>query len=123
MAVSQLFIGPTADPAPNTKTASVHRLGQQPTTPVARIDRLALPQIMTAARINQLGPPQVIAFERIDPPEPPELQLLVRVCAAGVGPWDALVRTGKSGLPRTPPVGLGWEIYRIVAKRGGQNTG
>ena len=123
MAVSHLFIGPTAVPAPNTKTASVHRLGLQPTTPVERIDRLALPQIMTAARINQLGPPQIIALERVDVPEPQELQVLVRVCAAGVGPWDALVRTGKSGLPLTPPLTLGSEISGIVEKVGANTTG
>ena len=123
MAVSQLFIGPTADPAPNTKTASVHRFTQQPTAPVERIDRLALPQIMTAAQINQLGPPQIIALERVDVPEPQELQVLVRVCAAGVGPWDALVRTGKSGLPLTPPLTLGSEISGIVEKVGANTTG
>jgi NADPH:quinone reductase-like Zn-dependent oxidoreductase len=123
MAVSQLFIGPTADPAPNTKTASVHRFGQQSTAPVERIGRLALPQIMTAARINQLGPPQIIALDRIDVPEPQELQVLVRVCAAGVGPWDALVRTGKSGLPLTPPLTLGSEISGIVEKVGANTTG
>src|SRR5580700_11812595 len=123
MAVSQLFIGPTADPAPNTKTASVHRFWQQPAAPVERIDRLPLPQIMTAARINQLGPPQIIALERIDVPEPQELQVLVRVHAAGVGPWDALVRTGKSGLPLTPPLTLGSEISGIVEKVGANTTG
>src|SRR5580693_2013959 len=123
MAVSQLFIGPTAVPAPNTKTASVHRLGLQPTPPVERIDRLALPQIMTAARINQLGPPQIIALERVDVPDPQALQVLVRVCAAGVGPWDALVRTGKSGLPLTPPLTLGSEISGIVEKVGANTTG
>src|ERR1700722_20736857 len=117
MAVSQLFIGPTAEPALNTKTASVHRLGQQPTA-VERIDRLALPQIMTAVQINQLGPPQIISLERVDVPEPQELQVLVRVCAAGVGPWDALVRTGKSALPLTPPLTLGCEISGIVEKVG-----
>ena len=123
MAVSQLFIGPTADPAPNTKTASLHRFGPQPTTAVERIDWRALPQIMTAARINQLGPPQIIAFERIDVPEPQELQVLVRVCAAGVGPWDAQVRTGKSALPLTPPLTLGAEISGIVEKVGANTTG
>jgi NADPH:quinone reductase-like Zn-dependent oxidoreductase len=123
MAVSQLLIGPTADPAPNAKTASVHRLGQQPTTAVERIDRLPLPQIMTAARISQLGPPQVIALDRVDVPEPQELQVLVRVCAAGVGPWDALVRTGKSGLPLTPPLTLGSEISGVVEKVGANTTG
>src|SRR5580704_7560856 len=109
MAVSHLFIGPTAVPAPNTKTASVHRLGLQPTPPVEWIDRLA--------------PPQIIALERVDVPEPQELQVLVRVCAAGVGPWDALVRTGKSGLPLTPPLTLGSEISGIVEKVGANTTG
>src|SRR6202163_2752371 len=123
MAVSQLFIGPTADPAPNTKPASVHWLGQQPTAAVERIDRRAPPQIMTAARINQLGPPQIISLERVDVPEPQELQVLVRVCAAGVGPWDALVRTGKSGLPLAPPLTLGAEISGIVEKVGANTTG
>jgi NADPH:quinone reductase-like Zn-dependent oxidoreductase len=123
MAVSQLFIGPTADPAPNTKTASVHRLLPQPTTALERIEPAALPHIMTAARINQLGPPQIIALERVDVPEPQELQVLVRVCAAGVGPWDALVRTGKSGLPLTPPLTLGAEISGIVEKVGPNSTG
>ena len=78
---------------------------------------------MTAARINQLGPPQIIALERVDVPEPQELQVLVRVCAAGVGPWDALVRTGKSGLPLTPPLTLGAEISGIVEKVGANTTG
>ena len=123
MAVSQLFMGPTADPAPNTKTAPVHRFGPQPTTALERIEPVALPQIMTAARINHLGPPQIIALERIEVPEPQELQVLVRVCAAGVGPWDALVRTGKSGLPLTPPLTLGAEISGIVEKVGANSTG
>jgi NADPH:quinone reductase-like Zn-dependent oxidoreductase len=123
MAVSQLFIAPTADPAPNPKTASVYRFGPQPATAVERIEPVALPQIMTAARINQLGPPQIISIERVAVPEPQELQLLVRVCAAGVGPWDSLVRTGKSGLPLTPPLTLGAEISGIVEKVGANSTG
>src|ERR1700733_3468101 len=123
MAVSQLFIGPTADSPQPPKPASILRLAPLPTTAVERVDRLALPQIMTAARISQLGPPQIIALERIDVPEPQELPVLVRVCAAGVGPWDALVRTGKSGLPLTPPLTLGSEISGIVEKVGANTIG
>jgi NADPH:quinone reductase-like Zn-dependent oxidoreductase len=123
MAVSQLFIGPTADSPQPPKPASIHRLAPQPAAPMPRTGQLALPQIMTAARINQLGPPQVIALDRIDVPEPQELQVLVRVCAAGVGPWDALVRTGKSGLPLTPPLTLGSEISGIVEKVGANTAG
>jgi len=123
MAVSQLFIGPTADVPQAQKPASIHRLGPLPAAPMPRTGPLALPQIMTAARINQLGPPQIIALDRVDVPEPQELQVLVRVCAAGVGPWDALVRTGKSGLPLTPPLTLGAEISGIVEKVGANTTG
>jgi NADPH:quinone reductase-like Zn-dependent oxidoreductase len=123
MAVSQLFIGPTADAPQPQKPASIHRLGPLPAAPMPQTGPLALPQIMTAARINQLGPPQIVALERVDVPEPQELQVLVRVCAAGVGPWDALVRTGKSGLPLTPPLTLGAEISGIVEKVGANTTG
>jgi NADPH:quinone reductase-like Zn-dependent oxidoreductase len=123
MAVSQLFIGPTADAPQAQKPASIHRLGPLPAAPMPRIGPRAVPQIMTAARINQLGPPQIIALERVEVPEPQELQVLVRVCAAGVGPWDALVRTGRSGLPLTPPLTLGAEISGIVEKVGANTTG
>jgi NADPH:quinone reductase-like Zn-dependent oxidoreductase len=123
MAVSQLFIGPTADVPQPPKPASILRLAPQQAAPVPRTGPLALPQIMTAARINQLGPPQIIALDRVDVPEPQELQVLVRVCAAGVGPWDALVRTGKSGLPLTPPLTLGSEISGIVEKVGANTIG
>ena len=120
MAVSQLFIEQTAA---SPQTASIHRLVPQQTAPTQRTDQLALPQVMKAARINYLGPPQIIALERVDVPEPQELQVLVRVCAAGVGPWDALVRTGKSGLPLTPPLTLGSEISGVVEKVGANTTG
>src|ERR1700730_15978344 len=123
MAVSQLFIGPTADAPQPPKPASILRLAPQQSAPTQRTARLALPQIMTAARINQLGPPQIISLQRVDVPEPQELQVLVRVCAAGVGPRDALVRTGKSGLPLTPPLTLGSEISGIVEKVGANTTG
>jgi NADPH:quinone reductase-like Zn-dependent oxidoreductase len=123
MAVSQLFIKPTADSAQPSPPASIHRLVPPQTAPVPRTDPLAVPQIMTAARINQLGPPPIIVLERIDVPEPQDLQVLVRVCAAGVGPWDALVRTGKSGLPLTPPLTLGSEISGIVEQVGPNTLG
>ena len=90
--------------------------------PAERSDPLALPQTMTAVRIGQFGPPEIVTVGRIDLPQPQELEVLVRVCAAGVGPWDALVRTGKSGLPVTPPLTLGAEISGVVEKVG-PNTG
>jgi NADPH:quinone reductase-like Zn-dependent oxidoreductase len=123
MAVSQLFVGPTANASPSAaKPATVHRL-VPPSTLAEQGGRQTLPQIMSAARINHLGPPEIIAVGNVAVPEPQELEVLVRVCAAGVGPWDALVRTGKSGLPVTPPLTLGAEISGIVEKAGLNTTG
>jgi NADPH:quinone reductase-like Zn-dependent oxidoreductase len=78
---------------------------------------------MKAARINRLGPPEVITIEDIAVPSPGEQDVLVRVRASGVGPWDALVRTGKSGLPLTLPVTLGSEISGVVERVGGKTSG
>ncbi|MET0791678.1 MAG: NADP-dependent oxidoreductase, partial [Polyangiaceae bacterium] len=61
---------------------------------------------MKAIRIHQFGAPDVITLEELPRPEPDDLEILVRVAAAGVGPWDAWVRAGKSvidqPLPLTP---------------------
>jgi NADPH:quinone reductase-like Zn-dependent oxidoreductase len=123
MAVSQVFIGPAAASAPALKPAPVHRLVPVSMPAAARIDRQPLPQTMTAAQITQLGPPEIITLGSVDVPEPQQQEVLVRVRAAGVGPWDALVRTGKSGLPVTPPLTLGAEISGVVEKVGANTAG
>jgi len=38
----------------------------------------------------------------------------VRVAAAGVGPWDALIREGKSKVSPTPPLTLGSDLCGVV---------
>ena len=73
---------------------------------------------MKAARVHRIGPPSVIAIETIGIPQPGEGEILVRVAAAGVGPWDALIRTGNSGVPQTYPLTLGSEISGVVEKVG-----
>ena len=69
---------------------------------------------MKAARILRFGPPAVIQYDDLPRPAPAAGQLLVRVKAAGVGPWDALIREGKSGLHQPLPLILGSEISGIV---------
>ena len=61
---------------------------------------------MLAARVHAYGPPSVIQVEPIATPQPGPGDVLVRVKAAGVGPWDALVRTGRSGVPQALPLTL-----------------
>lgn len=48
------------------------------------------------------------------PGAPGEGEVLVRVKAAGVGPWDAWIRAGKSALPQPLPLTLGSDISGVV---------
>jgi NADPH:quinone reductase-like Zn-dependent oxidoreductase len=73
---------------------------------------------MKAARVLHFGPPSVIENDDLPRPEPADGQLLVRVKAAGVGPWDALVRAGKSELHQPLPLILGSELSGIVEQIG-----
>src|SRR5215472_13344565 len=78
---------------------------------------------MKAARVLRFGPPSVITYDDLPQPEPAAGQLLVRVKAAGVGHWDALVREGKSGLHQVLPLILGAELSGIVEAVGAEVSG
>jgi NADPH:quinone reductase-like Zn-dependent oxidoreductase len=73
---------------------------------------------MKACRIHRFGPPDVIAFEETTLPPLAEHEILVQTKAAGVGPWDAWVRSGKSVLEQPLPLTLGSEFSGIVAQLG-----
>jgi NADPH:quinone reductase-like Zn-dependent oxidoreductase len=73
---------------------------------------------MEAVRVHRYGGPEVLVVEEIPIPEPAPGQVLVRVAAAGVGPWDALVRSGKSGIPQTLPLTPGSDIAGVVERLG-----
>jgi NADPH:quinone reductase-like Zn-dependent oxidoreductase len=69
---------------------------------------------MKACRVHNFGPPEVISFEDVARPQPGEGEVLVRVKAAGVGPWDAWIRAGKSVLPQPLPLTLGSDLSGTV---------
>ena len=77
---------------------------------------------MKAARVLQFGPPNVIMTDDLPRPEPGAGQLLVRVKAAGVGNWDALIREGKVELQPLPLI-LGSELSGIVEASGAGVSG
>jgi NADPH:quinone reductase-like Zn-dependent oxidoreductase len=77
---------------------------------------------MKAARVLQFGPPNVIMTDDLPRPEPGAGQLLVRVKAAGVGNWDALIREGKVELQRLPLI-LGSELSGIIEGTGADVSG
>jgi NADPH:quinone reductase-like Zn-dependent oxidoreductase len=77
---------------------------------------------MKAARILRFGPPDVIMNDDVPWPQPAAGQLLVRVKAAGVGNWDALIREGKVKLQPLPII-LGSELSGIVEAFGPEVSG
>jgi NADPH:quinone reductase-like Zn-dependent oxidoreductase len=70
--------------------------------------------MMRAARIHRFGAPDVIVVEEVPCPTPSAGEVLVRVAAAGVGPWDALIREGKSKVSPPPPLTLGSDLSGVV---------
>ena len=69
---------------------------------------------MKTVRIHRFGPPDVIVIEDVPKPVPNEGEVVVKVEAAGVGPWDALIRRGKSALPQTLPLTLGSDFSGVI---------
>jgi NADPH2:quinone reductase len=61
---------------------------------------------MKAIQVHQFGPPEVMQLQDIPTPKPGPGQVLVRVHAAGVNPYDTYMRNGtyavKPNLPYTP---------------------
>lgn len=78
---------------------------------------------MKACRVHQFGAPNVISYEDIDRPQPAAGEVLVKVAAAGVGPWDGWIRAGKSALPQPLPLTLGSDLSGVVEAYGSEVTG
>jgi NADPH:quinone reductase-like Zn-dependent oxidoreductase len=71
---------------------------------------------MMAWRVHEFGPPNVMRFERVQRPSPGPGEVLVKVAAAGVGPWDGWIRAGNSALPQLLPLTPGSDLSgEIVA--------
>jgi NADPH:quinone reductase-like Zn-dependent oxidoreductase len=73
---------------------------------------------MMAWRVHEFGPPDVMKFERVPRPEPGPGEILVKVEAAGVGPWDGWIRAGKSALPQPLPLILGSDLSGEIVTTG-----
>ena len=61
---------------------------------------------MKAIQVYQFGGPEVLAVHEVPTPKPGPGEVLVRVRAAGVNPYDTYMRNGaypvKPALPYTP---------------------
>jgi len=73
---------------------------------------------MRAVRIHRFGAPDVVVLEEIPVPQPGAGEVLVRVAAAGVAPWDAIIREGHSKVSPQPPLTLGSDLAGVVESVG-----
>ena len=87
-----------------TTTTLVREAAQSPGT-----------SLMKAWRVHEFGPPEAMLFETVPRPEPGPGEVLVKVHAAGVGPWDGWIRAGRSALPQPLPLTLGSDLSGEVA--------
>ena len=76
---------------------------------------------MQAIMVSEFGGPGVLRAGEVPMPRPGPGEVLVRVLAAGVGPWDASLRTGgwTGGLPYIP----GGEFAGVIEGDTGADAG
>src|SRR6185437_14224916 len=77
-------------------------------------------QEMRAVQIHRFGGPEAIVIDDIDRPAPGVGEVLVRVAASGVAPWDALIREGKSKVAPQPPLTLGSDLSGAIEAAGAE---
>ena len=73
---------------------------------------------MKAWRVNGFGGTEAMILEDVAVPQPGPGEILVKVHAAGVGPWDGWIRSGHSALPQPLPLTLGSDLSGTVAALG-----
>jgi NADPH:quinone reductase-like Zn-dependent oxidoreductase len=81
-----------------------------PSSSVPEANEEQIHSTMIAWRVHEFGPPEVMRFERVPRPKPGPGEILVKVEAAGVGPWDGWIRAGNSALPQPLPLTLGSDL-------------
>ena len=77
-----------------------------------------VPSSMKAWRVHEFGPPEAMIFEMVPRSDPGPSEVLVKVHASGVGPWDGWIRAGRSALPQPLPLTLGSDLSGEVAALG-----
>lgn len=78
---------------------------------------------MKAWRVHVFGPPDSMQFEHVPVPSPGAGEVLIKVHAAGVGPWDGWIRGGRSALPQPLPLTLGSDLSGEIVSVGSDVNG
>src|SRR5918995_1989499 len=69
---------------------------------------------MQAIRVHRFGGIDSLVVEDVPRPTPRDGEVLLRVKAAGVGPWDAWIRSGRSVVHQPLPLILGSDVAGVV---------
>lgn len=78
----------------------------------------AVPASFKAVQVDTFGGIDAMHYRDVPLAHPGPGQVLVRVAAAGVGPWDAWIRSGNSVLPQPLPLTLGSDIAGTIVLTG-----
>ena len=73
---------------------------------------------MQAVRVHNFGDVDALKIENVPRPVPGGGEVLLRVQAAGVGPWDAWIRAGRSVINQPLPLTLGSDVAGIIEEVG-----
>jgi NADPH:quinone reductase-like Zn-dependent oxidoreductase len=73
---------------------------------------------MQAIRVHHFGGLDELVAEDVPRPIPGYGEVLLRVKAAGVGPWDAWIRSGRSVISQPLPLTLGSDVAGLVESAG-----
>lgn len=75
---------------------------------------------MKAAQYNEYGSPEVIKIQEADKPVPGKKQVLIKVVAAAINPFDYKVRRGymKDTMPLKFPVTIGGNLSGVIVEVG-----
>jgi NADPH:quinone reductase-like Zn-dependent oxidoreductase len=79
-----------------------------------RRTEMSTQKTMQAFRVHEFGAPYVITSEQLEVPVPGPGEVLIKVNAAGVGPWDGWIRSGHSALPQPLPLTLGSDLSGVI---------
>lgn len=114
---------PTSPIASKTTKRPTKRVAKKRTSraaePRTARGEAGLPRTMRAVVIDRFGPPSVLKPRTVPVPDVGPDEILIAVCAAGVGIWDAKIRDGTWAEGRTRfPLVLGTDGAGVVAARG-----
>jgi NADPH:quinone reductase-like Zn-dependent oxidoreductase len=73
---------------------------------------------MQAIRVHNFGDVDALVVEEVPRPKAGGNEVLLRVMAAGVGPWDAWIRAGRSVVNQPLPLTLGSDVAGVVEEVG-----